>query len=279
MPKLLFGPPPLSDFEVTPTADELRFFCENGYLVVERITTDEEIAWMLQIYEFIFSAEQAERLDAPVDRSGTRDASEPVSLSQAFFPERRFPELLKTTHWRNAKRYASALLGIPESELTSWGHMIHKPPRGRAALWHQDHAYWDPEFDYQALGVWLPMHDVPVEMGAMQFIPGSHKLGLLPHRHADKPEANVLTTRDPVDESLAVACPLKRGGATFHHNQTLHYTAPNATDRPRLAYPMEFQTKPKWRAVPTDMPWVRERRAVVGETPLMYVADGQFIRL
>jgi ectoine hydroxylase-related dioxygenase (phytanoyl-CoA dioxygenase family) len=274
-----FGPPPATDFEVTPSRDEVAFFRENGYLAVERITTDEEIAWMRQIYEFIFSAEQAGRRDAPVDRSGTRDAAEPVSLSQAFFPECRFPELLKTTHWRNAKRYAAALLGVPEAELTSWGHMIHKPPGGRAALWHQDHAYWDPEFDYQALGVWLPMHDVSVEMGAMQFIPGSHKLGLLPHRHADKPEANVLTARDPIDESRAAACPLKRGGATFHHNQTLHYTAPNTTDRPRLAYPMEFQTKPKWRAVPTDMPWVRERRAVVGEHPLTYVADGQFIRL
>ena len=73
--------------------------------------------------------------------------------------------------------------------------MIRKPPGGRAVLWHQDHAYWEPELDYKALGVWLPMHDVSVEMGAMQFIPGSHKRGLLPHRHADKPEDNVLTVR------------------------------------------------------------------------------------
>jgi len=274
-----FGPPPKSDFEVTPTPEQVAFFRENGFLAVERITTDEEIAWMREIFEFIFSPEQAAGRGAPVDRSGTRDAGEPVMLSQAFFPEFRFRDLLKTTHWRNAKRYASALLGIPEGELTSWGHMIRKPPGGRAALWHQDHAYWDPEFDYQALGVWLPMHDVSVEMGAMQFIPGSHKWGLLSHKHADKPEANVLTVRDPIDESLAVPCPLPLGGATFHHNETLHYTAPNTTDRPRLAYPMEFQTKPRWREVPTDMPWVQERRAVTGTQPLSYVADAQFIRL
>jgi ectoine hydroxylase-related dioxygenase (phytanoyl-CoA dioxygenase family) len=274
-----FGPPPKSDFEVTPSAREVELFRENGFLVVERITTDEEIAWLREIYEYIFSPEQADRRSAPVDRSGTRAEGEPVMLSQAFFPEMRFPALLQTTHWRNAKRYASALLGIPESELTSWGHMIQKPPGGRAALWHQDHAYWDPEFDYQALGVWLPMHDVSTEMGAMQFIPGSHKRGLLTHRHADRPEANVLTVADPIDESLAVACPLKLGGATFHHNETLHYTAPNTTDKPRLAYPMEFQTKPQWRAVPSDMPWVQERRAVTGTPPLTWVADGKFLAL
>ncbi len=274
-----FGPPPKSDFEVTPSAAQVAFFREHGYLVVERITTDEEIAWMRRIFEHIFSPEEASRRSAPVDRSGTRAVGAPVTLSQAFFPEMRFPGLLRTTHWKNAKRYASALLGVPESELTSWGHMIQKPPGGRAALWHQDHAYWDPEFDYQALGVWLPMHDCPTEMGAMQFIPGSHKRGLLAHRHDDKPEANMLTVRDPIDESLAVACPLKLGGCTFHHNETLHYTAPNTTGQPRLAYPMEFQTKPQWRAVPDDMPWVEERRAATGKEPLIWIADGKVTQL
>jgi len=274
-----FGPPPTSDFSVTLTREQVEFFRENGFLVVERITTDEEIAWMRRIFEHIFSPEQARRASAPVDRSGTKAEGDPVTLSQAFFPEMRFPALLQTTHWRNARRVASALLGVPESELTSWGHMIRKLPGGRAALWHQDHAYWDPEFDYQALGVWLPMHDVSVEMGAMQFIPGSHKRGLLRHRHDDKPDANVLTVAEPFDESRAVACPLKLGGATFHHNETLHYTAPNTTDRPRLAYPMEFQTQPRWRDVPDDMPWVQERRAAGPAQPLLWIADGKVIPL
>ena len=274
-----FGPPPKSDFELSPSRREIELFRENGFLVVERITTDEEIAWLRQIYEFIFSPEQAARCDAPLDRSGTRDAGEPVLLSQAFFPEVRFPELLQTTHWRNARRYASALLGVDETELASWGHMIRKPPGGRPVLWHQDHAYWDPEFDYQALGVWLPLHDVTAEMGAMNFIPGSHKRGLVAHRHADKPEENLLTVAEPIDEASAVSCPLRMGGATFHHNETLHYTAPNTTAEPRLAYPMEFQTKPQRRAVPTPMPWVDERRAVIGQPPFVYVADGKFLPL
>jgi len=279
MRELLFGPPPKSDFERFPSAREVERFREDGFLVVERITSDEEIAWMRRIYEFIFSPEQASRRDAPLDRTGTRAHGEPVLLAQAFFPEVRFPELLETTHWRNAKRYAAALLGVPETDLTSWGHLIRKPPGGRPVLWHQDHAYWEPEFDYQALGVWLPLHDVSVEMGAMNFMPGSHKRGLLAHRHTDEPEANLLTVAEPIDPARAVACPLRLGGATFHHNETLHYTAPNTTDRPRLAYPMEFQTRPRRRAVPTQMPWVDERRAVTGPPPFVYVADGKFLPL
>jgi len=123
------------------------------------------------------------------------------------------------------------------------------------------------------------MHDVSVEMGAMQFIPGSHKRGLLPHRHEDEPVHNVLTVKDPIDASKAVACPLKMGGATFHHSETLHYTAPNATNQPRLAFPMEFQLKPVRRERPEVMPWVDEFRAAAGARPLIYVADGKMISI
>jgi len=42
---------------------------------------------------------------------------------------------------------------------------------------------------------------------------------------------------------------------------------------------MEFQTKPRWRDVPRDMPWVEERRAFTGKPPMAYVADGRFLPL
>jgi hypothetical protein len=42
---------------------------------------------------------------------------------------------------------------------------------------------------------------------------------------------------------------------------------------------MEFQTKPRWRAVPDDMPWVEERRAVTGKGPLLWIADGKVTQL
>ncbi|HEX7034902.1 MAG TPA: phytanoyl-CoA dioxygenase family protein [Pseudomonadales bacterium] len=274
-----FGRPPVSDFTVVPTDDEVSFFRTNGYLVVERITTDEEIAWLRAIFEHIFDPEHADGPGAPIDRSGTLGPDEPSRLSQAFFPEMRFPAILDTAFRRNARRYAAALLGVPEAALSSWGHMIRKPPGGRAALWHQDHAYWQPELDYCALGVWLPLHDCPTEMGAMQFIPGSHRLGLLPHRHDDHPAMNVLAVAEPVDGSRAVACPLRMGGCTFHHSETLHYTAPNETDQPRLAFPMEFELTPVRRAVPEHMPWVNEFRAAIGPRPLVYVADGKVVEV
>jgi hypothetical protein len=280
MTKMMFGPPPATSFDVEPSRDEIAFFRENGFLAVERLTTDEEVVWLRQIFEHIFDPANAGNPGGPVDRSGVQIAEVKGKLTQSFFPEIQFPELLESTYRRNAKKYAAALLDVDESRLTSWGHMIRKAPGGRAAAWHQDHAYWQPEFDYYALGVWLPMHDVSVEMGAMQFIPGSHKLGLLRHRQADEPRENVLTVDEAVDSSRAVPCPLKAGGCTFHHSETLHYTAPNTTDRPRLAFPMEFQLTPVRREAPVSMPWVDEHRAAVGGAPrATLVADGKVFAL
>ncbi|HEY6599396.1 MAG TPA: phytanoyl-CoA dioxygenase family protein, partial [Pseudomonadales bacterium] len=274
MTQLKFGPPPAKTFDVFPSAKEVQFFKDEGYLVVERLTTDEEIDWLRKIFEYIFSPEHPKNHTSPVDRSGTLAPGEEPKLTQAFHPEIEFPELLTTNHWRNAKRYAAALLGVDASRLSSWGHMIRKPPGGRPALWHQDHAYWQPELDYHALGVWMPMHAVTTEMGAMQFIPRSHKRGLLKHRHADEPRHNVLTVDESYDVSQAVPCPLAKGGATFHHSETLHYTAPNTTDQVRLAFPMEFQITPVRRKQPANMPWMEEyRRATGGPHKLIHVAD------
>src|SRR6185295_4156058 len=280
MAESMFGPPPAVRFEVTPSADEIAFFQENGFLAVERLTSDEEVAWLKQIFEYIFDPANAGKPGGPVDRSGIQIPEVRGKLTQSFFPEIQFPEILNSTFRRNAKKYAAALLAIDEDRLTSWGHMIKKAPGGRTVAWHQDHAYWQPEFDYYALGVWLPMHDVSVEMGAMQFIPGSHKRGLLRHRHEDDPSQNVLGVDEPFDEKSAVACPLKAGGATFHHSETLHHTEPNGTDTPRLAFPMEFQVKPTRREQPVKMPWVDQHRAAVGgANPAVYVHDGKITAL
>ena len=271
-----FGPPPATTFEVEPTAEEIAFYRENGFLAVERLTTDEEIEWLHAVFEFIFSPEQADAPGAPVDRSRDKTGGGP-NLTQAFFPEMRFPDLLRTTFHRNARRYAAALLGVAEDKLTSWGHAIRKAPRnGSNVPWHQDEAFWEPELEYHALGAWLPLHDVPVEMGCMQFIPGSHKAGVINHLHSGHPSENKLYAED-VDDSTAVACPLKAGGATFHDKCTLHHSEPNTTDRPRIAFPTEFQLPPRRRATPARRPWVDELRAASPKERLIYVSDGEVI--
>jgi ectoine hydroxylase-related dioxygenase (phytanoyl-CoA dioxygenase family) len=121
---------------------------------------------------------------------------------------------------------AAQLLGAEQGALRGWGHTIRKPARvGEALPWHQDEAYWDPAFDYRALGCWLTLDPATPENGCLRFVPGSQTGGVRVHRHiGDDPSIHGPVT-DDVDDGAAVAVPLPAGGAIFHHCRTLHSSA------------------------------------------------------
>ena len=123
-------------------------------------------------------------------------------------------------------------------------HAIFKPARhGATTPWHQDEAYWGPNFEYRSMSVWVPLQDVDEENGCMQFIAGSNRQEILPHQPiGNDPRVHGLEVAPDAEVNLshAVVCPLEAGGATFHPSRTLHFTAVNKSDRPRRALIMMF---------------------------------------
>lgn len=273
------APLPDAPFQVTPTAEQIAFYREHGYLVVERVTSDEEVAWLRGIYEQIYDDGWTGTVVRPVDRSGVRNPAVARTIMQVFHPEFAFGEILRTTYVRNAKRIAAALLGHDESALTVWTHMIRKAPGAPEVPPHQDEAFWPPELEYRSVAAWMPLHDVTVEMGAMQFLPGSHRGGVLPHRSYDDVLQRLLQVDAPLDLDAFVACPLRAGGATFHDPSTVHRTNGNATDRPRLAFPLTVQSPPIVRETPRATPWLDEFLAAGGQRQTSYVADAKVLPL
>jgi hypothetical protein len=255
-------PRPRTEFVLDLSDEQVAFFRANGWLAVERITTDEEIAWLGTVYDGLFAA-----------KSGQFDVARPYGsrgehrLSQLLFPEQQVPELRETVYFRNARRAIARLLGVGEAELGGWGHMLLKPPNGgHLTPWHQDESYWEPDFEYRAAGAWLPLEDVDMRNGCMCFLPGSHHGDVLPHHHyGGDPAVHLLEVDVAPDTSLAVPVPLKVGGATFHHPRTLHATAPNSTDRPRRAWANEFQLPPRRREVRAHRPWVDDGKRALAE--------------
>jgi len=250
---------PNANFAVSFGAAQVDEFETRGFTHVTRITSDEELAWLGELYDWLF-AERVEPVPGGYfDLSRPYDSDGPDLQPQILAPETLVPELRKTALFRNGRRLASVLLRAELETVRGWGHMIRKPARVGAPLpWHQDEAYWDPAFDYAALGVWMPLDPATHESGCMRFLPGSHRSDVREHRHVgDDPTVHALFT-DDVDERAAVAVPLPPGGAILHHCRTLHCSGPNRSDRVRRAYANEFQLAPVKRAVPFDRPWVTE---------------------
>ncbi len=244
-------------FPVELPARCLEEFRERGFTHVERITSDEELAWLGELYDAAFEARLEAVPGGYFDLARPYDSEGEDLLPQLLAPEARLRELRHTAAFRNGRRLAARLLGVDERELRGWGHMIRKPPRVGAPLpWHQDEAYWDPAFDYQALGVWVPLDPATLESGCMRFIPGSHVGDVRQHHHIDgDPNTHALET-DGIDDALAVPVPLAPGGATFHHCRTVHASGPNRSERQRRAWANEFQRTPGARALAHERPWV-----------------------
>jgi len=146
------------------------------------------------------------------------------NLLQIMNPVNYAPELRDTLFRANALAIAQQLLG--EQATPFFEHAIFKPAgRGAATPWHQDEAYRpEPDYVYRELSIWMPLQDVSVENGCMQFVPGTNRGDVLIHRSANNdPNTHALECCGNFDRTKAVACPLPSGGCTVHDGRTLHY--------------------------------------------------------
>ncbi len=246
-------------FDAALTPRHVTEFNERGFTWIERITSDEELQWLGAVYDRLF-AERVEPVPGGyIDLIRPYDSAGEDLQPQILLPELRFAELRKTAFWRNGRTLAARLLGVERSAVRGWGHMILKPPRiGGPLPWHQDEAYWDPAFDYQALGCWMPLDPATPESGCMRFIPGSHRGAVREHRHLGDNPAVHATYAVGVDDHDAVAVPIAAGGAIFHNCRIVHSSLPNRSERVRRAYANEWQVEPVRRQVPHDRPWMTD---------------------
>jgi ectoine hydroxylase-related dioxygenase (phytanoyl-CoA dioxygenase family) len=248
---------PKTELEVMLTDDQVAAFRRDGFTSIPRITTDEEVEWLREVFDELFAEKAGGFPGGYFDLARPYDADGEDHLPQVLVPEQRVPDLRRTQFFRNAHAITGQLLDHPEEQLLAWGHMIHKPARhGHEIPWHQDEAYWDPKMAYRAVGSWLPLDDADLDNGCMCFLPGSHTGPVHPHRHIDDdPAVHGLVTDVTVGVGM-VPVPLAAGGATFHHPRTLHHTPPNRSDRQRRAVAVEHQTAPVPRDSPEPRPWI-----------------------
>ena len=260
-------PLPTVQYEADIGESELNFFAENGYLALQRVTTDEELEWLREVYDQLLAMAPTGYLDGIFDLSRPYGTTDAPKLGQLLLPERFVPQIRQTVMWKNAHRVASRLLDAPKTKVESWGHLIFKGPNSQAETpWHQDEAYWDVTKDYNALGTWLALDAVDTDNGCLWFVPKSHRGEVLPHMHGgNDPKIHVLKFSEPVDTSAGIPVPLAAGGMSFHHARTHHYAGVNRTPRIRRAWANEFQTTPVLRATPKRYPWWEEGKKVLAE--------------
>ena len=132
---------------------------------------------------------------------------------------------------------------------------FNKPARvGSAVPYHQDNAYFC-RMPPDMLTLWVAIDPVTTENGAVYFVKGSHKTGLLPTKPSGVTGNSIGLAEPPVTPKSEQFCAtLEPGDATIHHCEVIHHSDPNRTDQSRLGLLFVFrgahtEVDPKLRAI------------------------------
>ena len=132
--------------------------------------------------------------------------------------------------WRLAQHpiildYIEDLIG-PDIVCWTTHYFCKLPNDGKPVAWHQDATYW-PIRPTRTVTVWLAVDDVNDSNAPMEFIVGSHTLGVVPWQRA--PKDTVLHQEIPDAERLGeiYANVLPAGSLSLHTSTLVHGSSAN----------------------------------------------------
>ena len=252
------------------SAEQIRRFHEDGYLVVEHLLNHATVLEpLISEYEALLDALCAEwvaagRLseDAPLGdfQSQIRaayaaglDYFQPLDISlppgdiQDDTPFHAGPAAFKLLTAPTLLDAVEALIG-PEITSNPIQHVRIKPPAAQlqtdeirahitATDWHQDRAVTLEEADATTMVTcWAAVTDATVENGCLQVIPGSHRGEMMPH--CPQPQVGIPGTL--FDQTQAQPLPVRSGGVIFFHPLTIHGSLANRSDGVRWSFDLRY---------------------------------------
>ena len=235
-------------------------FQEQGFLIVENAFTAQEIQMALDGLFHLLSGAVEDFNGVQYERASAGVNVEELPLEEKQDYVRKFmsfadydQRLNKLAHHPLLLELVQRLIG--EAPVLFQSMALLKPPRlGRDKPWHQDHAYFQLELNTRVVGCWIALDEATIQNGCMVIAPGSHLQG--PVVHFRRRDWQICDT--DVDNSGAVAVPLKPGGLLLFQSLLHHGTPPNKSMSRRRA--LQFHYRPQSAPLTTQ----EERLAIFG---------------
>jgi ectoine hydroxylase-related dioxygenase (phytanoyl-CoA dioxygenase family) len=198
-------------------------FRRDGHAVVCGLCSEEEIAaYRTVLTEATFRTNTESR---PMDDRDTYGKA----FLQTFNLWRVDERAARFTLARRFASVAAALVGVDGVRIYH-DQSLFKEPYGGPTPWHQDQVYW-PLPDGTTVTMWMPLVDVPAEVGSMTFASGSNNHGFL-GRFAISDESEEVFAAMVRERGFELVThgAMAAGDATFHAGWTLHSAPANPTD-------------------------------------------------
>jgi phytanoyl-CoA hydroxylase len=216
------------------SAEQVKFFVDNGYLVMPGLVSPAELeelkADTAKISRGGYPTPTLKPL--PADMSDAECLRNILCIHQPHFVS----EVM--TKYVNHPGLCGVLSQITAAHLPFWDGSVKcmqsmlfiKPPGFQGQAWHQDEIYI-PTRDRSLIGAWIAIDDATIANGCLYVIPGSHRSGYLyPQKAHDKQDLwDFAPCSQGFDESLQVPVEVKAGSVVYFNGYLLHCSYPNRT--------------------------------------------------
>jgi phytanoyl-CoA hydroxylase len=243
---------------------EIDFYRTNGYLTVEGVLSEAEVAEGRQVVEdFVERSRSVTAHDGVFDlepghtaeRPRLRRLKEPVAQHPFFDAVMRKAAVLDVIAdlMGPAIRFQGSKLNMKSADF------------GSPVEWHQDFAFY-PHTNDDLLACGVALDDCTLENGCLMVVPGSHHGPILDH-HQDGVFAGAIDPDDPrANLSRAVPVIVRAGGMSIHHVRLLHGSAPNRSAMPRRLLLLQYAAVDAWPLMGTS-DWAAYNDRIVRGAP------------
>jgi ectoine hydroxylase-related dioxygenase (phytanoyl-CoA dioxygenase family) len=218
----------LADDAAVVTAAQAAAFERDGFAHLPALLDPAELAAFVPLVREVAGA--SSQAQVPMEERGT--------YQKAFVQEvnlwQRHEAIRPLAFSPRLARAAAELLGV-EGVRMYHDQALVKEAGGGHTPWHCDQHYWPIDSD-RTVTAWIPLQDVPLEMGPLRFSAGSQRVDL-GRALAIGDESDAGVRRHPRWRELPVwEQPIAGGDVTFHQGWTFHGAGPNSTGETRLVF-------------------------------------------
>ena len=223
------------NFEITE--EQIQAFNEDGFVVVDRIISDENVALLRERLDVLFSGEYETGIGP--DEVNWKKERDPIENTRQICNGWKSDRYVASVVLRQDIGKACAVLGGWPGTRISQDNILWKPPGWKPLGFHQDSAYEQWTAIPEWASCWIALDDTTAEGGTVEYVRGSHRWGesgMIEEFHAPSNPVKELAeaaSNAGVEKPERVPVVVKAGGGAFHQGWTWHGSDINHTQRPR----------------------------------------------
>ena len=209
------------------TDEDVAFYRENGYLIVENALSETEIDSLRHEASTICRGDRGP-LRNGFSHSPDESDDEVISRYLCIHFPHKISDLMRD-HLAHPV-IQNVLTQVIGPDVKCMQSMLFIKSSGKPGqAWHQDEDFI-PTRDRTLTGAWMALDDANAENGGLWVIPGSHKHGILwPQEQQNDPrfDCTIESYGFPYKDEDAIPVEVKAGAIVFFNGYLLHRSLPN----------------------------------------------------